>query len=238
MTDSPVSVAEKKKTLKLCVGPATTKPLVLPEVATFESLCDSLFENDNDNAVNVTLTELVCPRCDVGLEEGGEKVEKEDGDTFSYWRCPREMNGVKCFVTHAADGTCGDYLQLVDAQLAPCYRPTGNIITDHKRRLIPFINMECYCCLPLVLLQSKSERNPDRLFFKCRKGGCRFFQWADSVPRNNAWKWLQMRVGPEEKLAQAKPPPDLQKPGSKRPREATPRATPQSKQAKVVSDGI
>ena len=35
-----------------------------------------------------------CPRCEVPMDYG--EVVKEDGETFCYWRCPREVDGVKC----------------------------------------------------------------------------------------------------------------------------------------------
>lgn len=184
-----------------------------------------------DEGFNDTPSPLGCPRCEVELEYG--EVEKEDGELFCYWRCPKEQNGVKCFVTHQADDQCGEYLELVKAQLADCYWPSGDSVKDCKRKVIPFINMECYCCSPLVLITSQSEKNPNRLFFKCKKGECKFFQWADSVPRGKVWHWLRERVGPEAFLAQHKPPPNLQKPSRKRPAEVTPRSTYQSKKSKV-----
>lgn len=184
-----------------------------------------------DEGFNDTPSPLWCPRCEVELEYG--EVEKADGELFCYWRCPKEQNGVKCFVTHQADDQCGEYLELVKARLAGCYWPSGDPVKDCKRKVIPFINMECYCCSSLVLITSQSEKNPNRLFFKCKKGECKFFQWADSVPRGKVWRWLKERVGPEEFLAQANPPPDLQKPSRKRPAEVTPRTTYQSKKSKV-----
>ena len=39
--------------------------------------------------------------------------------------------------------------------------------------------MQCYCERPLIMSQSRSEKNPGRLFFKCPKRNCTFFQWAD-----------------------------------------------------------
>ena len=38
---------------------------------------------------------------------------------------------------------------------------------------------------------SNSERNPGRLFFKCAKRECDFFQWADEDPRKNTKRWLE-----------------------------------------------
>ena len=38
---------------------------------------------------------------------------------------------------------------------------------------------------------SNSERNPGRLFFKCAKRQCDFFQWADEYPRGHTRRWLE-----------------------------------------------
>ena len=36
--------------------------------------------------------------------------------------------------------------------------------------------MECYCNRPLIMSMSQSEKNPGRLYFKCPKRWCNFFQ--------------------------------------------------------------
>lgn len=252
MTDSPIApptspeapVAPLEDSEAIVMLPWSEALLAVLE---FQEMCEKLFEGPEARAEQARREEmeqeatvvddegdvvvLWCPRCDVELEYG--EVEKQtDGELFCYWRCPREKNGVKCFVVHAADDFCGEFLEKVRAQLADCYVPSGDSVQDHRRGVIPFIDMECYCCTSLVLLESRSEKNPGQLFFKCRKGECNFFQWGDSVPRNKTWKWLKMRMGPEEKLAQAKPPADLKKPGCKCPAEVTPRTTSQSKKSK------
>ena len=38
---------------------------------------------------------------------------------------------------------------------------------------------------------SNSERNSGRLFFKCSKRECDFFQWADEDPRGHKKRWLE-----------------------------------------------
>ena len=38
---------------------------------------------------------------------------------------------------------------------------------------------------------SNSERNPGRLFFKCAKRECDFFQWANEDPKRNTKRWLE-----------------------------------------------
>ena len=49
--------------------------------------------------------------------------------------------------------------------------------------------MRCHCCNPLALTMSRTEKNPGRLFFKCYRRVCPFFQWADQDPwgQNRAW---------------------------------------------------
>ena len=39
--------------------------------------------------------------------------------------------------------------------------------------------------------QSRSEKNPGRLFFKCPKRNCKFFQWVDQEPRGIAKAWME-----------------------------------------------
>ena len=51
--------------------------------------------------------------------------------------------------------------------------------------------MECYCKRPLIMSLSQSERNPGRLFLKCPKRWCDFFQWVDEEPRGKTKAWLE-----------------------------------------------
>ena len=51
--------------------------------------------------------------------------------------------------------------------------------------------MKCFCSNTLNLAMSNSERNPGRLFFKCAKRQCDFFQWADEYPRGHTRRWLE-----------------------------------------------
>ena len=51
--------------------------------------------------------------------------------------------------------------------------------------------MKCYCSNNLNLCLSNSQRNPGRLFFKCAKRQCDFFQWADEYPRGHIRLWLE-----------------------------------------------
>ena len=51
--------------------------------------------------------------------------------------------------------------------------------------------MRCYCERPLIMSQSRSKKNPGRLFFKCPKCNCKFFQWVDQEPRGIAKAWME-----------------------------------------------
>ena len=54
--------------------------------------------------------------------------------------------------------------------------------------------MVCYCGNLLSLKMSKSEKNPERLFFTCRQreGGCKMFMWGDDMAPDRVrehWDW-------------------------------------------------
>ena len=51
--------------------------------------------------------------------------------------------------------------------------------------------MRCHCCNALAMTMSHSERNPGRLFFKCSRRICPFFQWVDEDPRGKNRVWLE-----------------------------------------------
>ena len=51
--------------------------------------------------------------------------------------------------------------------------------------------MKCYCKRPLIMSMSQSEKNPGRLFLKCPKRWCDFFQWVDEEPRGKTKAWLE-----------------------------------------------
>ena len=48
----------------------------------------------------------------------------------------------------------------------------------------------CFCCQPPVLQQSRSEKNPDRMFLTCSKKKCKFFQWGDQPLSGKYRDWL------------------------------------------------
>jgi hypothetical protein len=112
-----------------------------------------------------------CPVCTVDLIRGVAK--RRDGGKWKYVRCPSTRNGVKCFITCGADEV-HEYVARVKSNLHPIYRSF-----DPER----FI---CSCDNALVLATSKSEKNPNRLYFKCAKRECNYFQWADETPDGEA----------------------------------------------------
>ena len=55
----------------------------------------------------------------------------------------------------------------------------------------PIHIMKCYCHCPLTMSKSHSEKNPGRLFLKCPKQQCNFFQWVDEKPRSKTKAWIE-----------------------------------------------
>ena len=51
--------------------------------------------------------------------------------------------------------------------------------------------MRCHCANPLAMTMSHSEKNPGRLFFRCCRRLCPFFQWVDEDPRRKNRVWLE-----------------------------------------------
>ena len=61
----------------------------------------------------------------------------------------------------------------------------------HSDILKMWKQMLCFCCKPPVLQQSRSEKNPDRMFLTCSKKKCKFFQWGN-LPLSRRYKdWLE-----------------------------------------------
>ena len=107
-----------------------------------------------------------------------QEVHKRETDTqwghWEYFRCP--VQG--CFVCCGAP-QIDSYLNAATQQLQDFYRP------------LPLEKMKCYCSNNLNLCLSNSERNPGRLFFKCSKRECDFFQWANEYPKGKIRLWLE-----------------------------------------------
>ena len=61
----------------------------------------------------------------------------------------------------------------------------------HSEILKMLKHLLCFCCKPPTLQQSRSEKNPDRLYLCCSKKKCKFFQWA-KFPLTRRYKdWLE-----------------------------------------------
>ena len=107
-----------------------------------------------------------------------EQLDKREADTqwghWEYFKCP--VRG--CFVccgAHQVD----TYLPAVADQLQDFFRQ------------LPLTKMKCFCSNTPNLTLSNSERNPGRLFFKCVKRECDFFQWANEDPWGDRKRWLE-----------------------------------------------
>ena len=107
-----------------------------------------------------------------------EELEEREADTrwgnWVYFKCPIRGCYV-CCAAHQVD----TYVPAVTDQLQAFFRQ------------LPLIKMKCFCSNNLNLTMSNSERNPGRLFFKCAKRECDFFQWADEDPKGNTKRWLE-----------------------------------------------
>ena len=52
----------------------------------------------------------------------------------------------------------------------------------------------CFCCKPPTLNQSRSDKNPDRMYLCCPKKKCQFFHWAN-LPLTHRYKdWLEQET--------------------------------------------
>ena len=112
-----------------------------------------------------------CPRCDVPMNYGS--VPCPDGSIFEYYRCPSTRFNTKCYVT-CPTKEAKEYLRRVNEQTHPCYQKI-----DPAR-------FRCDCHKSLVLATSHSVNNPNRLYLKCPKRTCNFFQWINEQPRGMA----------------------------------------------------
>ena len=112
--------------------------------------------------------DIKCPLCLETLQY--DEVDTKQGVPWRYYRCPAVANFTKCFVACGADDVAL-YLHRVKDTLHPIYMP-GPVSFDPA-------SMRCYCQLSLILALSRSDRNRHRLYFKCPKGRCSFFQWGD-----------------------------------------------------------
>ena len=117
-----------------------------------------------------------------------EALEKREADTqygrWEYHKCPVQ----NCFVCCGVD----DRIHAPDTKDKVEYYPDSvqNQLHFYFREL-PLVQMNCFCDKGLILTMSHSEKNPGRLFFKCSKRWCDFFQWADEHPWTKNRTWLE-----------------------------------------------
>ena len=61
----------------------------------------------------------------------------------------------------------------------------------HSDLLKMWKHLLCFCCKPPTLNQSRSVKNPDRLYLCCSKKKCQFFHWSN-LPLTRRYKdWLE-----------------------------------------------
>lgn len=112
-----------------------------------------------------------CPVHDSEVLQRKQSTQKS-GSLWEYYRCPVDH----CFVCCGADRVeC--YVGSAKRQLHEFYL---------SKKLVPML---CYCRRPSIMSQSRSDKNPGRMFLRCSKRCCQFFQWADQKPKevNRAW---------------------------------------------------
>ena len=64
----------------------------------------------------------------------------------------------------------------------------------HSDILKMWKHLLCFCCKPPTLQQSRSDKNPDRLYLCCSKKKCQFFHWAN-LPLTRRYKdWLEQET--------------------------------------------
>ena len=146
--------------------------------------------------------ERTCPLCHVELLY--DEVTTKRGDVWCYYRCPSVTDFTKCFIA-SGEADVDMYLHRVKQSLHPVFQAGAD--SFHSS------HMRCYCQRSLILALSKSDKNKHRLYFKCPKGDCSFFQWADVSPVGKVQRWLRQGVNPDAKgKEQRHQPYDLAKP--------------------------
>ena len=84
-------------------------------------------------------------------------------------------------VLFCAEEKAGSYMRAVHDQV-------------HSDILRMWKQLLCFCCKPPVLHQSRSEKNPDRLFLTCSKKKCKFVWWGN-LPLSRRYKdWLEQEA--------------------------------------------
>ena len=165
---------------------------------------------DTDNSLSEMFPDnqaKTCPRCYETLMY--DEVTTQKGDLWKYYRCITLNDYTKCYVACGVDDA-DLYLDKVRDTLHPVY-----VGGPH---CLPASHMRCYCNLSLILTLSKSDKNKNRLYFKCPRTKCQFFQWADVEPFGRVRRWLVQGVKPDAKHKEQRHKPyDLAEPIQTRP---------------------
>ena len=151
----------------------------LPTVAPSGNPIWQPYKNPSPPHVPITDTEILylCP-----LHQSEALQKKKTVTKYGEWQYYK-CTVARCFVYCGVD--CVEYyVRSTKRQLHEFY--LENILDK----------MQCYCERPLIMSQSRSEKNPGRLFFKCQKRNCTFFQWADQSPSNKVRAWLLEKEPP------------------------------------------
>ena len=105
-------------------------------------------------------------QCPLHPQYSLEKRESQtDYGQWEYYKCPFQ----DCFVCCGVDNV-DYYLQSARRQIEPYYTR------------IPLDKMKCYYDRHVYMSMSQSDKNPGRLYLKCPKRYCEFFQWVDTPP--------------------------------------------------------
>ena len=164
----------------------TNNPLTIKEEAPSVTVEDAPIEFNADDYITdlnkrmqTELEELdkhtivyVCPKHPTFLL-GYNEIETRYSP-WEYYKCPNKDCFVCCGVNQVED-----YQAKFDKQVADFW--LRNLEQRHK----------CFCKNTLILKISKSEKNPGRMFFGCRKKKCNFFYWADKNPSERMEKWIR-----------------------------------------------
>ena len=139
-----------------------------PSVASSFNPEDFLLKTFGGYAPPTDKKKLSCPRCGINLIKG--VVTMKDKRKWTYYRCPSSWGETKCYIS------CGEedieaYTAAFPEQIAMEYEKENPA------------NFNCYCGRGLICKMSKSQNNPQRLYFACIKRGCSFFHWIDEPPK-------------------------------------------------------
>ena len=151
----------------------------LPRVAPSGNPISQPYKNPPPLQVPITDTEILyhCPLDESEALQKKKRLTKYE--KWQYYKCPV----ARCFVI--CDVECVEYyIDFTIPQLHEVYLENE------------LDKMRFYCERPLIMSQSRSEKNPGRLFFKCPKRNCKSFLWVDQEPRGITKAWIGREQNP------------------------------------------